>query len=86
MAAACVSAALPRVYVRCARALCCVYPGMHWGRPPAELRAGVRWAKLAWRFGCVGAVRRKRGRRCSIAGGGWAAAGRWGEGEGEKEG
>jgi hypothetical protein len=33
---------------------------MRWGRPPAELRAGVRWAELAWRFGCEGAVRRKR--------------------------
>jgi hypothetical protein len=64
-----------------ARVLCAVR--MHWGRPPAELRAGVRWAKLAWRFGCVGAVRRKRPavlhcwRQRLGAGGG---------GEGEKEG
>jgi hypothetical protein len=36
------------------RAVC-----MHWGRPPAELCAGVRWAELAWRFGCVGALMTK---------------------------
>jgi hypothetical protein len=47
-----------RVCACAALVLCAVY--MHWGRPPAELRAGVRWAKLARRFGCVGAVRRKR--------------------------
>ena len=47
-----------RVCACAALVLCAVC--MHWGRPPAELRAGVRWAKLAWRFGCVGAVRRKR--------------------------
>jgi hypothetical protein len=44
-----------RVCACAALVLCAVC--MHWGRPPAELCASVRWAKLAWRFGCVGAVR-----------------------------
>jgi hypothetical protein len=47
-----------RVCACAALTLCAVC--VHWGHPPAELRAGVRWAKLAWRFGCVGAVRRRR--------------------------
>jgi hypothetical protein len=56
-----VSLWLPRV--RLQRCRVCAYAAlmlctvcMHWGRPPAELRVGVRWAKLAWRFGCIGAA------------------------------
>jgi hypothetical protein len=92
-AAAGVGALLPRVCLqRCrvcacaARMLCAVC--MHWGRPPAELRAGVRWApKLA-----CGLVRRRAALgRCGGVEGGVpllaAARGRLGGGgEGEKEG
>jgi hypothetical protein len=86
---------LPRVCLqRCrvcacaARMLCGVC--MHWGRPQAELRAGMRWApKLAWRFGSSGrvwAVRRAAGSACGAP---LLAAARrrlGGGGEGEKEG
>jgi hypothetical protein len=54
----------------------------HWGgRHLCSARAGVRWAKLAWRFGspgCVGAVRRKRPDLLHCwrrRGGGWALGG-----------
>jgi hypothetical protein len=69
----------------CVRALrsCCALCVCALGRPPAELRAGVRWAKqagLAVWLRRSGAAKAAGGR--SFAGGGWAAAGRWGEGRG----
>jgi hypothetical protein len=85
-----VSLWLPRV--RLQRCRVCAYAAlvlcavcMHWGRPPAELRAGVRWAKLAWRFGCVGAVRRKRPVGAPLLAAAGRRLGAGGEGEGEKE-
>jgi hypothetical protein len=86
-AAACVSTARCRVCARAARMLCAVC--MHWGRPPAELRAGVRWARPRWPGGLV---RRAAYGRCGGVGGGtpWLAGARrrprGGGGEGEKEG
>ena len=87
-----VSLWLPRVRLQrcrvcaCAALVMCTVC-MHWGRPPAELRVDVRWAKLAWRFGCVGlgAVRRKRpvGAPLLAAAGQRLRAG--GRGGGEKE-
>jgi hypothetical protein len=72
-----------RIYACTALVLCAGC--LHWGRPPAELRAGVRWAELAWRFGCVGAVRRKRPVGAPLLAAAGQRLGAGGEGEGEKE-